>query len=67
MFLKAGINHVIWVGREFKIQDETCVKFAKTFYKQLFQGGSKTVWDAFEIAKSLTKTQIGKDINQSKD
>ena len=66
MFIKAGVDHVIWVGREYEIKDSACVKFAKTFYKSLFDMSSKTIWDAFELAKNMIKIQFGKEGNRGK-
>ncbi|CAI2383863.1 unnamed protein product [Moneuplotes crassus] len=61
MFLKAGVEHVICVGSKYKVQDNACIKFAKAFYKGLFDAGSKTVCEAFELAKSMVRMQFGRD------
>ena len=62
IFLKAGIQHVICVGREYKIDDGACIAFAGCFYSRLFSGDGSTICNAFEMAKANVKTQYGKGL-----
>ena len=59
MFLKAGIKHVICVGREYTIKDDACIAFAKIFYKRLFDGSGRGVCEIFKFAVADVKAQFG--------
>ena len=61
MFQKAGIHHVVCVGREYAIDDKACIAFAYNFYTKLFSNESTTVCQAFDFAKANVKTQFGKE------
>ncbi|CAI2383181.1 unnamed protein product [Moneuplotes crassus] len=67
MFLKAGIKHVICVGREFKIDDKACIAFAGAFYSIIFNENKTTICQAFKTAKATVKTQFGKDGYQGEE
>jgi len=61
IFLKAGIKHVICVGREFKIDDKACIAFASSFYTQLFSRHNSTICQAFDTAVAAVGTEFGKE------
>ena len=50
VFKDAGARHVICVDREEKILSKSCLIFTESFYHSYFKG-SKSVCDAFDIAK----------------
>jgi len=48
-FHNAGVNHVICIKEDEKIDDAAMIEFSKQFYYFLFTG--KTVCEAFDLAK----------------
>ena len=41
IFLEAGAKHVIGVDKDLKIDDDAVLTFTKTFYKKVWETGSK--------------------------
>ena len=64
LFLKYGINNVIYIQGKNPISDKAAVKFSQNFYNELIKGN--TISDAFDKSKKLIQSDKEKDYFQLK-